>query len=149
MLALACILMAGWVRSHWFLDGFGFHPSRGSVAAIVSIRGRAIGFLMQGLSDYVPSADSFCGSRKLNDSDIFRSFYTFDTPWHWHWSLAGLEIGKLNGLGVVSDQTMVIIPYWLIVIPLTLLSAYLLLTKPRGAEAPVAQPDGPTNSLTA
>ena len=59
-------------------------------------------------------------------------------PWEsfkvdWKWDCAGFHFGS----GTITRGTrklkceQYIVPYWSIVVPLTLLSAYLLLTKPR------------------
>lgn len=51
------------------------------------------------------------------------------TKWSWHWSWCGFDFG--NGKSLSGGSIAVwSIPYWT-GIPLTLLSAYLLLTKPR------------------
>ena len=56
----------------------------------------------------------------------------------WRWLRLGFGIADLyctgsviSGKRDVLSQTIYAIPYWSIVIPLTLLSAYLLLTNPR------------------
>jgi len=50
----------------------------------------------------------------------------------WRWRGLGFDIGELNdGERPPVRVAWCVIPYWSIVIPLTLLSAYLLLVKPR------------------
>jgi hypothetical protein len=130
-LVLSCLFMVGWARSHRFIDGFGFHPNRETVALIASFRGRTIWILMHNLNGYVPSPESFYSSRELDPSGTYEPFSTRDASWHWHCRLGGFEMGRMNGLGIVCDQTVLMVPYWSIVIPLTLLSPWLLLSKPR------------------
>ena len=44
----------------------------------------------------------------------------------WYWQLLGFRIGRSPILGTVAT-----IPYWSLVVPLTMISAYLILWKPR------------------
>ena len=50
-----------------------------------------------------------------------------DLVWKWHWAWGGFEFGNSSS----RNLRVWAIPFSAIVIPLTLLSAYLLLTKPR------------------
>ena len=51
----------------------------------------------------------------------------------WRWSWGGFRRGEVL-VRTVSAGTVWMIPYWFLVVPLTLLSAYLLLVKPRVAK---------------
>jgi len=55
------------------------------------------------------------------------------------WRRCGFGVGEMNA-GPADRHTIWIIPYWSIVIPLTLLSAWLLLSKPRKATRTHAEP---------
>lgn len=60
---------------------------------------------------------------------------TDNTTWEWRWNCCGFDFGRASDpsnrtLGGVQVSLWVI-PYWSIVIPLTLFSVYLLLSKPR------------------
>jgi hypothetical protein len=50
-----------------------------------------------------------------------------DVTWHWRW--CGIGSGK-NSDGC-EDISFWVIPYWSIVLPLAILSGYLILWKPR------------------
>jgi hypothetical protein len=56
----------------------------------------------------------------------------------WDWQSYGFRTGKSSNRDG-SSSTIRIIPYWSIVIPLTLLSAYLLLRKPNHPESRAEQ----------
>lgn len=48
----------------------------------------------------------------------------------WHWQCCGFH--SANGKGIQDvPQTAFVVPHWSIILPMTLLSAFLLLTKPR------------------
>ena len=49
--------------------------------------------------------------------------------WHWRW----VGIGSVKDMVACEESYYIrlLIPYWLIVLPITLLSAYLILWKPR------------------
>ena len=58
------------------------------------------------------------------------------------WRRCGFGVGEMKA-GPADRHTIWVIPYWVIVIPLTLLSAYLLLAKPR-TSTPMTIPDPTT-----
>ena len=101
-LVMACVVVAGWVR------------------------GRCV-------RDFVDSGRYLPGSRGIvidNNRDSF-TLKTREGP-----TICLLPGGEINTVLPVSDAkvvlvTLIRIPYWSIFIPLTLLSAYLLFSKPR------------------
>ena len=50
-----------------------------------------------------------------------------DLVWQWHWAWGGFEFGD----GLSRSVRIWAVPFWFITIPLTLLSAVLLISKPR------------------
>ena len=67
----------------------------------------------------------------------------------WRWQFLGFGFGKsVDGTTQVANQsvqivpsTIAVIPYWSIVVPLTLISLWLLLTKPRKSnQLKIAEP---------
>ena len=68
-------------------------------------------------------------------------------PWSqvdsiWRREFAGFQIGEGTSIHVPSIKIQIgIVPYWSIVLPLTLISAFLLLTKPRkSTQKKIAEP---------
>jgi len=109
-LALACGFMTLWVRSLSALD------------RITIVRQGIIG-------EYLVSQDSGCGWMKEVDFNLLSAGVLTDAPYR-EW--CGFKYGmKLIPQGPVCKVNFRMIPYWSLVIPLTLLSAWLLLSKPR------------------
>ena len=130
MLMIALAMTSGWVRSYSVMDGYGFHPIQGKVVALLSLRGRVVCWLINGLSGYVVSADAFRGSWTLNETIEFESRIESTLSDHEltrRWRRFGFEFALVSGLGIVGDQIILIIPYWLLVLPITAISTYLLL----------------------
>ena len=128
MLVLACVLVAGWVRSKSVFDQ----------VDIVAVDSH---FVAQSLKGH------FCMVRvvwghKLTPRASFNSIKPPDgefQPWSgddwsliWRYKLAGIDVLKAkHDIREGAVQHKFIISYWSIVIPLTVLSAWLLLSKPR------------------
>ena len=62
---------------------------------------------------------------------------------HWRRQFAGFDFGAAtqHSLWLRSYSEFWTIPYWSLVLPLTLFSAYLLLIKPRAAKPPISNQD--------
>ena len=75
-----------------------------------------------------------------NSRDNYK-FYWNDGDVHWHWQLLGFDFGAASFEAFTKAQTGTFrqrdeiwqIPYWSIVLPLTLISLWLLLSKPRSS----------------
>lgn len=66
-----------------------------------------------------------------------------DRDTDWHWQLFGIHIASRTGKSggpKYPDFKTVIIRYWSLVIPLTMLSAYLLISTPRVKEKQKIEP---------
>jgi len=101
VLAVACGFMAGWIRSHTINDWIAI-ASFGRILRIESIAGSV---LLVHAFDPPP----------INDPSIW-------------WDSDFIKSMDLDG---VDDESIVSIPYWSIVPPLTLLSAWLLFSTPQ------------------
>ena len=140
-LFMACIFFAGWIRSRVVADVILFqHPrDRWSVASVnnntsfhyyqwsaLSLAGEESGPSDPGWR-YHHSTDLSRATKKW--SNVIRSEQ--DRVW----SFAGMTyaVRTAEEMGGIYQYiiTIVIVPYWLFVVPLTLLSAWLLLGKPR------------------
>jgi hypothetical protein len=125
-LLLALVVMVGWVRSLSVLDGISFTNGRESTESLASAGGfvawqsnKGGATLMTSLvRNTVPLPDDFDG---------------FNHPaMKWRCRSCGFGVGEIPA--EIYDGTMItirVIPYWSIVLPLTLFSAYLLLSKPQ------------------
>jgi hypothetical protein len=140
-LLMACAFTGLWARSDETSDVFGFpiingmqHSIESTCEGIRSIRSTplprtsSIGWVLKKI------ADRDRNPRRESVNDFWEYF---DVDWRWDW--AGFHFGggklkpfflafaKLDSGKAECSQ----IPYWSIVTPLTLLSAWLLLSKPR------------------
>ena len=119
-LALACVFAAGWVRSLLLTDSAGWHL--GAELVTFSHDGH--------LSAYVRTKHSvFRWAWPRFYTDGYRRFTDPGDKQNWQWTFAGVRFGSKN-----ADEPyfhIVAVPYSYIVLPLTLLSASLLLSKPR------------------
>ena len=61
------------------------------------------------------------------DTELEPIFGGLPPKWRWHWHALGFRFGNcvVNGCEVATWQ----VPYWFVVLTLTAISAYLLLTK--------------------
>ena len=132
-LVLACLFLAGWVRSSFFIDGLVIPLGMKSSASLVSSDSSLIWLTQQG-------DGLFCYpnlvSRRFSDIDD----RIFENPlFEWRWKRCGFGIGAcVDGTKQVGNQmiqmtpgTVAVVPCWSVVIPLTLISALLLLSNSR------------------
>ncbi|WP_010582198.1 hypothetical protein [Schlesneria paludicola] len=128
-LLLACVAMTGWVRSFIFADWI----ERSSIK-IVSLDGGVCGEYTRNLHEFI---------RKLSLSTVSAEHapdqYRFSTrSAHWNQKVLGFGLKTYGGDsrnigGIVYNSSFSVyrIPYWSIALPLTALSAHLLLSRPR------------------
>ena len=127
-LVLACVFMAGWVRSSFFIEGLVIPLGMKSSASLVSSDSSLIWLTQQG--------DGFFSfpnivSRRLSDIDD----RIFENPlFEWRWKRCGFGIGAcVDGTRQVGNQmiqmtpgTVAVVPCWSVTIPLMLVSMWLL-----------------------
>jgi hypothetical protein len=136
-LVLACVFTAGWVRSLAISDHFDYRTDATHIHFVSSDCGRL----------------SYMRSHEMTLSHVHYANFHFtgapraeppwshsngDIKWHWQWYVIELgsvwfkQSGQLMGFWSV--------PYWPIVILLTLVSAWLLLSNPRHLKFAAVQP---------
>ncbi len=132
-LVLACVLMAGWVRSLTFIEGVSIPVGMKRSASLVSNDSSLVWLTQHGDAFFL--FPQFI-SRRFSDIDD-RLFENPFFEWRGKWCGFGFGI-SVDGTKQVGNQivqmtpgTVAVIPYWSVVIPLTLISAYLLVSKPR------------------
>lgn len=134
-LLMACALMAGWFCSFVRLDDIAIDT--GGVSYGVTSIGGGLDFYRVTYRDSTV-AEGWAWPRVMS--------YPIGTqdpmdlaPWpcheiEWRWDFMGFHVGVANLIGtgqpIRRDQDCMV-PYWSIILPLTLLSAYLILWKPR------------------
>jgi hypothetical protein len=124
-LLTACLFMSGWVRSQSREDTVRIHRSpqfvhfvRSDLVGLNWIKASNIGGFLNHHEFYY--SEEVAGASQVE-------FINFNTHWNWCGFHFGEGQDKIFGIPI----SIWIIPYWSIVLPLTLLSAYLLLTTPR------------------
>lgn len=111
-LVVACVFMAGWVRSIGYIDSLGIRYQQqlpGLIVGFRSSRGR-FGMINTGVNDPCPHGWSSIPITAVSPRVERRMQFWFDFP------------------------------YWLTVIPLMLLSTWLLFSKPRQQPSPAPDP---------
>jgi hypothetical protein len=119
-LAMACMVMGAWIRSLSHGDTFGYVNQPALPIWLLSVDGTLV------IVTEIPIEwGKFDWSFKMWRTEPFRPLEEYlpdDAEWSFNW--CRLAYGK--GL-----YRLICIPYWSIAVPLTLLSAYLILWKPR------------------
>jgi hypothetical protein len=139
-LVMACALMAEWDRSREIGDSL-----------YLSFGGTANWILVSVDSSLLWVKREFPGSQEtsmpfahfeshdfLPPSRFYHVFNIDDVQWQWY--LMGFGFGDLQETGWSHGykHTLLMVPYWSIVLPVTLQSARLLLSKPKPKAKPVA-----------
>ena len=127
-LLIACLLAAGWVRSLVVMDRI-IWTDNGSMSSITSIDGMMWWFRIAPIS----SINRVVWRSGKPPNSPIDPWADYDPSWRFQFS--GLQFGagqsnKHSNMGISIWE----IPYWFVILPLTLLSAYLLLGKPRIAK---------------
>lgn len=119
LLVVACVAMALWVRTLSHADAIRF--SKGGPRFVVVSGAHSLCFAMG------PSTPKELEFNSYPTSQFQREYDNYQ----FHWRLCGCGIASLGR----PVTRVLVISYWSIFIPSTLLSAWLLLTKPRNAFA--------------
>jgi hypothetical protein len=146
-LVMACVVTIAWGRSLFIMDDFVFTPASETSSHLIASAGGLLRwdhttskhpFFVEALVwDSYPlhSPDAEKWLARYWDPDAAPEVGAVDIKWKWEWY--GLRLGSgyqnylFDGDAVPADFAAIVIPYWCIAIPLTLLSAYLILWKPR------------------
>jgi len=156
-LVMACAFMAGWVRSLCHFDNVAIPVGKHTVFALQSNFGDIALMWMWESKDgpeSIVKEDGTVAVYQLIDPTKIVDWSTYpielentrpnfmessfpDARWYWKWGhfLCGVE-NFASESGIASS----VIPYWSIVIPSTLLSAYLLLRKPQAKPKAITEP---------
>ena len=147
-LVIACVLAAGWVRS--FEKRESLHLTLWQVQNIViSVDGKLViarcpAIMQFGVIGWItlPTTSVFGprnGSlRPVGASTLFNVHEGNFNKFEWRRQFFGFDCGTIVRASDSARRIRYIFaPYWSLVIPLTLLSAYLLLSKPRMRQQPI------------
>jgi len=124
-LLVACLLTGGWVRSLTRHDGINYRTGQQSDQRLISFQSAVHWCWLEGSADLhlFPTIDwySFPHATNLMVNHPQRT---------WRWSYAGFGMHDFTYAGNATF-TVLVIPYWSIVLPLIVLSAWLLFSKSR------------------
>ncbi len=125
-LAMACVLMAGWVRSHSVHDLLSIHSGRHTTESLSSVK-----------SVLVWQRSQFSDAEYMTTRPEWTTYpFHSETKWFdetgmvWRWQLCGFGFGELPSDLIEGVQARYFfVPYWSVTVPLTLTSVWLLLLK--------------------
>jgi hypothetical protein len=155
-LVLACLFAAAWIRSQLVLDLLRFpakkHVTDSTVTAIfdevISTEGSLVFQRATGVYSGIAYQTGLRTEQKRFRWLTLRDRLNFENAvWKWRWLGSGFCHQRIEDRenGVDGWEHWLLIPYWSIVMPLTLLSACLLLRKPRPPKKPT-QPTEPDHA---
>ena len=124
-LAMACLLTIAWMRSYVRVNLLILDDKDTTYQSLST---------MFGGIQWTRWTSEVGHGIKPNDPDFFRQLDVWSFKVVWRWNYGGFDFVKVDMRG--SDQIVRgEVPYWSLVLPLTLLSASLILVKPRKAKA--------------
>jgi hypothetical protein len=129
-LVMACVVTGCSLRARIVCDEFLFGNGHGAEI-------RAIGLHRVGIKWTVYEDPAVVFSAGWNSHPYAVGGDSFEKvlrehPREWEWRISGFSSGQIRNISSDGDRlTFQIVPYWFLIIPLTLLSAYLILWKPR------------------
>ena len=138
-LVMACVVAAAWLRSFVVWDEVCLISTTGYMVQLCSDRGQ-LGFEHESLSEWEEPSALEVEWNSQKPAPDFALFGYLNQPiesFEWRRNFAGISIGVYD----FRHSAFCILPYWCIALPLSLLSAYLILRKPRKkATQPVSAP---------
>lgn len=153
-LLMSLCFMAGWMRSLRGVEYFEFFIGHRSLIQLISREGTAAVRRVKSeltvkeisvdrvlLMEFQPPQGNSTGHLAISVDATSRSLE--GSPHRWMMNNYGFEIGGVADRKFPLQVFMICVPYWSIVIPLTLLSAWLLLSKPRPAKPQTAKQPTP------
>lgn len=135
-LVMACVFVAGWVRSIEKLDIYYPLQTRLTRLQLSSNSGQCGVNVLSYTDDPSDSDDfdfTFKTYRASKDYDSFRFRGAL-----WRLRFGGFDCGQTSD--DIGFQTICIVPYWSVVLPPTAASAFLLLSEPRPVTKPTEFP---------
>jgi hypothetical protein len=137
-LAMACVMMGLWARSHVVKDNYSFGSGNGDDREFQFFASSNTGFVWA--RESVPDGSRFqyspgWDSRRYRDNESANFIDRLQPSLiEWRWRRFGFECGQYQHFDIEKITPKVsywIVPYWSVILPLTLLSAYLILRTPR------------------
>ena len=129
---MACVFMGGWIRGQSTVDELYFGKGKGIHSFSLFFGRNGITLTRRTTEESRTSNPNwYCGPLEPRES-----FYIFQPGLvvEWRWHSCGFEAGEFHDLEMpIWRMSWWNTPYWSLVIPLTLLSAWLLLSNSRSS----------------
>lgn len=142
-LVMACVLVGTWVRSDFYVDELWFSKDQSPKQVFVQSCAGALRFFDGRADGNITRGGYWWRIRRCSSEDhSFAGFgvsFVFDERWQ-YW---GFDIGKGHEVQNPPSQyilSFMFIPFWSVVLPLTLVSSWLLLSKQPPVQRPVEPP---------
>lgn len=136
-LVIASIFAISWARSFLVKDEFSIRIKPGVTMHFISNRSR---FAWKTVTIDDPASIKFQIAFYFATPAKDALFYRHgDERWIWRSNHFGFEFGRFDFEGAPWVEELWILPCWSVVVPLTLLSAWLLIFKPRYPKPTVSQ----------
>lgn len=137
-LVMACALMVGWMRSYYYVDVITLNSGRRTSDQFQSASGYLVCWsrrtVVGDFADY-PLLQGLWGQK--NDGTSFGTDVTGISNMNWSIRSSGLGVCQVAPEGNPDGQCrLCFVAYSYVVVPLTLLSAFLLVWKPRQRTGP-------------
>ncbi len=133
-LMMACISMAGWARSQTTWEEIQLPCGDAKYIRIVSSRGFVDSSFYFNIPSNTPNPNwASVQLHPLCDRSIYREMGD-DERLNWRFQLLSFDVGNAYSILPACDgfnETFIAVPYFGCIVPLTLFSAYLLLSMPR------------------
>ena len=129
-LMMACVAMVGWIRSRFVMDEYTFINQRGSMEIFQTEPNRMVWASLEYdvKPNYGPIAPFV--SNRLPPNYEASAWIGYE----WKYRFLGVGAGQVSyaqtSMGPLTTK-VVFVSFWSVVLPLTALSAYLLLSMPR------------------
>ena len=128
-LLIACLFAAGWVRSLSTSDAILIPLTKSEFIRLDSRSGRFSWNKVYNAQVTIPKIIWRADAIVPTDEDVVFDHSHYIYEWRWQWGT--IDAGRVHSPGDGRVRAKyVILPYWFITIPLALISAFLLLSKP-------------------
>ena len=129
-LLMACVFAAAWVRSLSTSDAILIPRTKSEFIRLDSRSGRFSWNKVYNAQVTIPKIIWRADAIVPTDEDVVFDHSHYIYEWRWLWGT--IDVGRVHSPGDGRVRAKyVILPYWFITIPLALISAFLLLSRPR------------------
>jgi len=146
-LMMALVFMGGWLRSLTGIDSVTFYSQNPTIVSVSSVQGR---FEFEMMQDTEPHGTMMFPVWWTTEEDVGHLPFLValndgDPDINWEWQRYGFGGGSIAAPPGETPLAFLVVPYWSITIPLTALSAFLLISKPKTSNQKKTAPPAPND----